>query len=273
MQKASDAAGARPSRSVFARRASTRPTYARAVARISAPSIPSWIVSARDARAVIPNCRGCMTSHSRTPRRSRPIWCPELARRHVTVALSGDGGDELFGGYNRYGTGYRVFSALHHLPRSLRGSLGRAMSAISPAQWDGALSSMPASLRPRHAGEKLHKLAAVLPEDTQGYYERLASPGGDFWRALPGAAEPTLGALALESRQAIPDARAWMQFMDAATYLPDDILTKVDRASMAVASGAAFPFSTTELSNSRGRCRAASSFPKWPRPSGCSGKS
>jgi asparagine synthase (glutamine-hydrolysing) len=240
MQKASD----RPVKTFsigFREAEHDESAYAAAVARRLGTEHTEFVVTPEDARGVIERLPRIFDEPFADSSQIPTYLVSELTRRHVTVALSGDGGDELFGGYNRYGTGYRVFSALHHLPRSLRGSLGRAMSAISPAQWDGALSWMPASLRPRHAGEKLHKLAAVLPEDTQGYYERLASPGGDFWRALPGAVEPTLGALALESRQAIPDARAWMQFMDAATYLPDDILTKVDRTSMAVALEARVP--------------------------------
>jgi asparagine synthase (glutamine-hydrolysing) len=164
-----------------------------------------------------------------------------MTRRHVTVALSGDGGDELFAGYNRYQLTQRFWRALSLLPRSLRKSAAAALTAVSPDHWTSLLGALPSRLRPPQAGDKVHKLASVLRLDSaDAIYRRLVS----HWEpaeVMPDAREPqsVLDDGALKSE--FPDILARMQFLDLVTYLPDDILTKVDRASMAVALEARVP--------------------------------
>ena len=156
----------------------------------------------------------------------------QLARRHVTVALSGDGGDELFAGYNRYAQGLWLHRGLRTLPNGLRRGLAHAIDALPSTAWDRAFDVVPARVRPRMAGHKMRKLAEVLHGDEAGYYQALISQ----W---PGASSIVRGVT--QSAQPVDDCRAafasdlsWMQYRDSVTYLPDDILTKVDRASMAV---------------------------------------
>ncbi len=164
-----------------------------------------------------------------------------MTRKYVTVALSGDGGDELFAGYNRYQLTQRFWRALSLLPRALRKSTAAALTAISPDNWTALFAALPARLRPPQAGDKVHKVATVLGLDgPDAIYRRLVS----HWEPADivlHAREPAslLGDATLAKD--FPEFLARMQFLDLVTYLPDDILTKVDRASMAVALEARVP--------------------------------
>jgi len=165
-----------------------------------------------------------------------------MTRKYVTVALSGDGGDELFAGYNRYQLTQRFWQALSLMPRSLRKAAAATMTAVRPDHWTALVASLlPSRLRPPQAGDKLHKLASVLRLDgADALYRRLVS----HW-------EPSEVVLETHEPKSIIDDETWakefpdllarMQFLDLVTYLPDDILTKVDRASMAVALEARVP--------------------------------
>ena len=90
-------------------------------------------------------------------------------------------------------------------------------------------------MRPRLVGDKIHKLAGVLPEDSIGFYRHLVTQWPEASSLVQGAAAPDESLYASAVRERFPDDVSWMQYLDTLTYLPDDILTKVDRASMAVA--------------------------------------
>ena len=165
-----------------------------------------------------------------------------MTRKYVTVALSGDGGDELFAGYNRYQLTRRFWQALSIMPRPIRNAAASALTMVRPDHWTALAAALPARFRLPQTGDKLHKLAAVLNlTSADAIYRRLVS----HW-------EPS--AITLDAREPesiigddtlsreFPDLLARMQFLDLVTYLPDDILTKVDRASMAVALEARVPF-------------------------------
>jgi asparagine synthase (glutamine-hydrolysing) len=168
----------------------------------------------------------------------------QLARRHVTVSLSGDAGDELFGGYNRYRWGEVIRRRVGWLPQAARAALSSAITAVSPGTWDsmaGALSfALPQRMRPNAAGDKLHKLARLLGRATEEeLYEALVSQcPADVVQGSP-QARASWGLRPIPvCLRTLPER---MMYLDALGYLPDDILVKVDRASMAVSLESRIP--------------------------------
>jgi asparagine synthase (glutamine-hydrolysing) len=159
-----------------------------------------------------------------------------LAREHVTVSLSGDGGDELFAGYNRYVLTQKMWRRLSSMPRSVRGTLAAAMKWIPVRHWNTAAGLAPSCLvRVRLPGDKIHKVAAVIPSGSSDeLYYRLVS----LWRdpaevVIDGDEPPTLLKGAEPPLAGLSDVERMMA-LDLVTYLPDDILCKVDRAAMSV---------------------------------------
>jgi asparagine synthase (glutamine-hydrolysing) len=166
----------------------------------------------------------------------------QMTRRHVTVALSGDGGDELFAGYDRYFWAESIWHIAGRIPQHWRNRAAGALTRLSPARIDKIAGLLPARLRPPRAGDKSHKLASTLRlEGVDAVYRRMLSQWEDPERVVLGATEPK-GVLWDESLATdFPDFVSRAQFLDLVTYLPDDILTKVDRASMAVGLEARVP--------------------------------
>jgi asparagine synthase (glutamine-hydrolysing) len=208
---------------------------ARAVARHLGTDHTELYVSARDALEAIPQMPSVYDEPFADPSQIPTYVLARLTRQHVTVALSGDGGDELFAGYNRHLWGPRIWRALQWMPLSARRAGARGLSAVSPEQWTTAVRTIerlrPARFRQRAPGEKLHKLARLLTAaDAQQFYERLASRWHDTSGVMPGAIE---AARSSRSPALFHDLATRMLYLDLVTYLPDDILVKVDRATMA----------------------------------------
>lgn len=210
--------------------------YAEAVARHLGTNHTQLIVTSDDALAVIPRLPMIYDEPFADPSQVPTYLVAAMACSHVTVALSGDGGDELFGGYNRYLTAARLWHRFQTIPVVARRLAALGIHALSPSSWDlvaAAIKSLtPANLRMRVPGDKLHKAADVLASrDGRELYNRLTS----HW--FPG--EVVLGAVkslpdTLEPWLDLPDLVQQMMLSDTSTYLPGDILTKIDRATMAV---------------------------------------
>jgi asparagine synthase (glutamine-hydrolysing) len=192
-------------------------------------------VTPEEARAVIPKLQDIYNEPFADASQIPTFLVSEMTRRYVTVALSGDGGDEVFAGYNRYGQGLALAKMIRILPKPMRQAIASAMTAVTPDMWDYFSRVVPRQMRPRLVGDKIHKLAGVLPEDSVGFYRRLVTQWSEASYLVEGAAEPDESLYASNLRERFPDDVSWMQYLDTLTYLPDDILTKVDRASMAVA--------------------------------------
>jgi asparagine synthase (glutamine-hydrolysing) len=159
----------------------------------------------------------------------------ELTRKHVTVALSGDGGDELFAGYNRYLWAERLVRATKVVPSGLHRPLRNALRALSPTAWNRLLGWIPPAWRTALPGDKLHKIANVLDDpEPDAIYRRLVSQWEKPEEVAAAGSEPAGPLWDADVARDFPNLVSRMQFLDMVSYLPDDILTKVDRATMAV---------------------------------------
>lgn len=170
----------------------------------------------------------------------------QLAKRHVTVALSGDGGDELFGGYNRYSWGRSFWRRIARVPAFVRTIISGALTGLSPGQWD-KLGNMlrpglPAALRFSALGDKVHKLAGIVDADSQAdFYRRLVSLHQQPERLVLAAHEHEIWADTQAGQLRAQDFGEAMMLHDLVGYLTDDILTKVDRAAMAISLESRMP--------------------------------
>ena len=171
----------------------------------------------------------------------------QLTRRHVTVSLSGDAGDEVFGGYNRYTWGGRLWNGLEHSPHYLRRLAAAGMTAVGPQLWDAAFKRMrpllPKSWRQRMPGYKVHKLASLLAsEGPMEMYASMASHWFEPERVVAGAAALRPLHMIEDQWLKLPEFERQAMYLDTITYLPNDILVKLDRATMAFGLEGRVPF-------------------------------
>ena len=210
-------------------------SHAKLVAQHLGTEHTELIVDAETSRAVVDRIPEIYDEPFADSSQIPTFLVSQLARKDVTVALSGDGGDECFGGYVRHHWIDLLTSYGRHAPAFLSRALSFALRSLSPEAWDGVLRPLPQQLRPVHVGDKIHKLAGLLPlTNPEQMYRRVVSQWPEPENIVLNTSEP--GSTWSDSKTAdvLSDPMARFRYFDMAQYLPDDILTKVDRASMAV---------------------------------------
>ncbi len=208
--------------------------HAKAVARHLDTEHRELIVTAADTLAVVPQLAEMYDEPFADASQIPTHLISKLTRAHVTVALSGDGGDELFGGYSKYALGHGLGRLVTNSPAGLRRVLAAMLRATPGSLVDTIARIAPAGWLPTQPADKLRKLAAVLPLERGAIYLRLVSHCPDPAALTSGGSEHPID-LKWQGAGTRDLFLEQMQFFDSATYLPDDILQKVDRASMAVA--------------------------------------
>ena len=211
---------------------------ARAVAAHLGTIHHEQIVTAAQARDVIPLLPAIYDEPFADSSQIPTFIVSRFARRDVTVALTGDGGDELFAGYNRHVSAPAMWRSIRHVPLGLRSAASATLGRLPSSFWSVAASAMPGRTAP-NLGAKLHKALR-----TAGHARDFTDIYDDFLDEWAGERSPVIGGGAgtkLLAPTALDDSVATM-LRDATGYLPDDILTKVDRASMAVSLETRVPF-------------------------------
>ena len=228
--------------------------YAYAVAQHLGTDHTELKVSPDDAMAVIPLLPAMYGEPFADSSQVPTYLVSRMASEHVTVALSGDGGDELFGGYERYRRLHQLGRVRDALPRFVRRGLAKGMQAVSVSGWDRIAQGVAGPILPRalrrRTGHRVHKLARIIQaESSDDLYSVMMSPGDGSDRLVIGGQDtPSVGAggAGVLAVGGFTPAEAGM-LADSQTYLPDDLLTKVDRASMAVSLEVRTPFLDPDL--------------------------
>lgn len=220
--------------------------HAAAIAKHLGTDHTELTVTAQDALDVVPKLPAIWDEPFADASQIPTYLVSKLARAHVTVALSGDGGDELFGGYNRYVWADRIWRGVGWMPRGGRRALAGLGRTLRPAAWDRVGRGV-ATIAGRHrvppsVGLKVHKLADLVSSGDAGeLYARLVSAHADPASLVIGGREPSSVLTADDDLIAGLTPTARMMYLDLVSYLVDDILVKVDRASMAASLEARAP--------------------------------
>jgi asparagine synthase (glutamine-hydrolysing) len=217
--------------------------HAKAVAQHLGAEHTELYVAPQQAMEVIPRLPSLYCEPFADSSQIPTFLVSQLAKQHVTVTLSGDAGDELFCGYNRYQLTSRLWKKISWLPTPLRALAAKGLTSVAPATWDSAARWIPGAERYAVFGDKLHKGAGVLASRTVdelylGMVSHLQNPAE--W-VVDGQEPPTNLKGLPPNLDGLCDVERMMS-LDAISYLPDDILVKVDRAGMGVSLEGRVPF-------------------------------
>ena len=217
-------------------------TNAKAVAEHLGTDHTELYVTTKETQSVIPKLPTLYDEPFSDSSQIPTFLVSQLARQQVTVSLSGDGGDELFGGYNRYIWASLILERMDWLPLTIRKIIASVMTSVSTDTYDSLFDKLstflPKNLKQRLPGDKIHKLARVLSFTNQADLYRKICYYDDMGVVI-GGADLSTNPVFSDELMAYPE---WMMAMDATSYLPGDILTKVDRAAMGVSLETRIPF-------------------------------
>lgn len=216
--------------------------FAREIAKHLGTDHTELIVKPSEALEIIPRLPTLFDEPFADSSQVPTFLVAQMARRHVTVSLSGDGGDELFAGYNRYTWAPRIWKNTGWVPVGLRKAASSTLNKLNPylEKFFTFYNTNKKCGVPQFR-DKLQKVSAVLPlESPHAIYHHLTWHWENPYQIVKGShsiSDATNGKLTN-----ISDFMSWMQWMDLTAYLPDDILTKVDRASMGASLESRVPF-------------------------------
>jgi asparagine synthase (glutamine-hydrolysing) len=221
--------------------------YAKSVAQHLGTDHTELYVTSKEALAVIPKLPSLYDEPFSDASQVPTFLVSQLARNHVTVTLSGDGGDELFAGYNRYFWGRSIWQRIGWIPKTVRHSIAKALTSVSPQTWNRGCAvvdaMLPAKLKLGVSGDNLHKLASILAVPNPDImYAGLVSHWQEQEEVVIGSSELSTVLNNPNLWASLSDFTERMMYLDLMSYLPDDILVKVDRASMGVSLESRIPF-------------------------------
>lgn len=221
--------------------------YAKAVAKHLGTVHTELYVTPEEAMAVIPRIPTLYDEPFADSSQIPTFLVSQLARQGVTVSLSGDAGDELFAGYTTYLKGMRIWKLTGRMPRFMRALSVRGLTALSPASWESLFRAIdpicPKHFRQQNVGPRLKNLADLFSADyPEIWYRRVVTHWDVPGSLVLGASEPPTPFTDRTQWGNLPDLLRRMMYTDTMMYLPDDILVKVDRASMGVSLEVRVPF-------------------------------
>jgi asparagine synthase (glutamine-hydrolysing) len=221
--------------------------HARAVARHLGTDHTEVQLTGRDALNIVPRLPRIYDEPFADASQIPTFLLSQTTRHRVTVSLSGDGGDEVFGGYDRYVFAHRVWPHLARMPQVLRSFLAQGAWLLRTDAWPAvaqpAARLLPAAGGPGFTGERAGKLAHLLSSaDADTLCRRMLERGETVESCVLGAREPPTGLLPTRRWPSIPALAERLMALDTGDYLPDDLLVKVDRAAMAVGLETRVPF-------------------------------
>jgi asparagine synthase (glutamine-hydrolysing) len=209
--------------------------YAKAVARHLGTEHHELYLSPRDAMDIVPELPAMFNEPFADSSQIPTYLVSRMTRENVTVALSGDGGDELMAGYTRYQWADMTSRRFGHLPQSLRQATAAVLSALPNCVWNGAAGLLPPAITKGRLADRVGRFCGFLEQpDADSIYLRQHTNWPRPEEIIGADGEAHMAARDPSLRNDFPHFITRMQLMDAISYLPDDVLTKVDRASMAV---------------------------------------